>query len=65
MIRDRTLSVSTGHHGTPDLRVVADARGWLRFLAREVSIVRLLVTRAVRLTGPPRLLLAFGKCFPP
>jgi Fe-S-cluster-containing hydrogenase component 2 len=65
VIKHRTLTIGDGHVGTPDLRVSADTRSWLRFLAQEVSIVRLIVTRAVRLKGPPRLLVAFGKCFPP
>ena len=36
----------------------------LRFRNRGVSILRCLVTRQVRLSGPPRLLAAFGRCFP-
>jgi ferredoxin len=64
IIRDGKLSVADGLHGDADLRVTADARSWLRYLAGEISIIRCLVTRAVRLKGPPRLLLAFGKCFP-
>jgi ferredoxin len=64
VIRNRRLTVSEGHIGTPNLRVVADARSWLSFLAGEISILRCLVTGAVRVKGPPRLLAAFGKCFP-
>lgn len=63
-IRDRRLTVTPGHVGKPDLRVRADAKAWLRFLAKEISVFRLLATGALRLKGPPRLLLAFGKCFP-
>jgi hypothetical protein len=36
----------------------------VRFLNKETSILRALVTRGVRLKGSPRLLAAFGKCFP-
>lgn len=64
VIRNRKLTVSRGHIGTANLRVTADARSWLRFLVGEISIVRCLMTGAVRLKGSPRLLVAFGKCFP-
>jgi NAD-dependent dihydropyrimidine dehydrogenase PreA subunit len=63
-IRDRTLTVQEGHVGKPDLHVAIDGTKWMRFLNKEVSLVRLLVTRALRLKGPPRLLAAFGRCFP-
>lgn len=64
MIKDKVLTVSEGHVGPADLSVRADARSWMRLLEREVSIVRLLVMRKVRLKGSARLLVAFGKCFP-
>ena len=64
MIKNRRLSVSDGHVGAPNLRVTADGRSWVRFLNREISILRCLATGAVRLNGSPRLLSAFGKCFP-
>ncbi len=60
VIRDARLKVTEGHGGTPDLRAVADAETWLRFLRHEVSIVRCLLTRAVRLKGVPQLLVAFA-----
>lgn len=63
-IQSGRLRVLDGHVGAPDLRVRADARAWLRFLRREVSIVRLLLARRVRLRGAARLLVAFGRCFP-
>jgi ferredoxin len=64
IIKDRRLQVLDGLQGKADLAVTADGDTWLRFLRKEVSIIRCLVTRAVRLKGSPRLLLAFGKCFP-
>ncbi|GJD96220.1 Epoxyqueuosine reductase [Methylobacterium iners] len=64
IIRDRTLAIRDGHVGTADLRVVADARTWIRFLNHEVSLLRCLATRRLRIKGPPRLLAAFGRCFP-
>jgi epoxyqueuosine reductase QueG len=64
IIKDQRLKVLEGCHGRADLEVIADGGMWVRFLNKEVSIFRCLVTRAVRLKGSPRLLLAFGKCFP-
>lgn len=64
VIRDRTISVAGGHVGRADLAVAMDSRTWLQVLAGERSIVGALLTRRVRLRGPLRLLIAFGKCFP-
>ena len=64
VIRDRTVQVSEGHVGTAALRVTADSQWWLGFLAKERNLLWGLVRRKLRLKGSPRLLLAFGKCFP-
>jgi hypothetical protein len=56
--------VQQGHIGTADLHVMADSRTWLGFLTKERSLVWALVRRKIRLKGSPRLLRAFGKCFP-
>ncbi|MHC4377560.1 MAG: SCP2 sterol-binding domain-containing protein [Planctomycetota bacterium] len=63
-IRDQQLTVRRGHSGEPDLRVTADSRSWIRFLRKERGILPLLLTRKVRLKGPAKLLVAFGRCFP-
>jgi putative sterol carrier protein len=63
-IRDGSLQVQDGHQGEADLRVTADSETWLGFLAKERSRLWALLRRKIRLQGPPRLLLAFGKCFP-
>lgn len=63
-IREQKLTVTPGHHGTPNLRVTADSATWLGFLAKERSLVWSLLRRKVRLKGSPKLLIAFGKCFP-
>jgi Fe-S-cluster-containing hydrogenase component 2 len=63
-IRDRNLHVLEGHVGKPDLQVRADSHTWLKFLAKEEHIAWALVRRRIRLKGSPRLLLAFGRCFP-
>ncbi|NPU64298.1 hypothetical protein HL667_04745 [Bradyrhizobium sp. 83012] len=53
-----------GHVGKADLSITADATNWLRFLAKEISVARLILTRTLKLKGPVRLMAAFGKCFP-
>ncbi len=63
-IRNETLEVQDGHVGRPDIRIVADSRVWLRFLAKEQSLVWALLRGTLRIKGSPRLLMAFGRCFP-
>jgi NAD-dependent dihydropyrimidine dehydrogenase PreA subunit len=64
IIRNQTLQVSEDHRGKADLQVTADSRTWLGFLAKERNLAWALLRRKIRLNGSPRLLLAFGKCFP-
>jgi hypothetical protein len=64
VIRDKAIRVEPGHVGRPDLRIDADSRTWLGFVAKERSLVWALLRRKIRLKGSPRLLMAFGKCFP-
>lgn len=64
VIRDKAIRVADGHEGTPDLRLTADSQTWLGFLAKERSLLWALVRRKIRIKGSPRLLVAFGKCFP-
>jgi putative sterol carrier protein len=64
VIRDGKLTVDEGHIGTPNLRVTADAKTWLGFVAKEKSLIWALLTRRLRMKGPPSLLVKFGKCFP-
>ncbi len=63
-IRDGTLQVQDGHQGDADLRVSADSETWLGFLAKERSLLWALLRRKIRIKGSPKLLVAFGKCFP-
>ncbi|MBY0459154.1 MAG: SCP2 sterol-binding domain-containing protein, partial [Gemmataceae bacterium] len=63
-IRDKTIAVQDGLHGTPDCAVTADADRWLGFLRKERSIVWAILRRKVKVRGPLSLLTAFGKCFP-
>jgi ferredoxin len=64
IIRGQTLSVQEGHIGNADLTVRADSSTWLGFVAKERSLIWALLRRRIRIKGSPRLLLAFGKCFP-
>lgn len=63
-IKDQKIYVTDGIEGTYDLLIKATSRGWLRMLRKETSVVWLLLTLQLRLKGNPRLLAAFGKCFP-
>jgi Fe-S-cluster-containing hydrogenase component 2 len=64
IIRNQTIQVNEGHHGKADLHVTADSGAWLGLLAKERNLAWALLRRKIRLKGSPRLLLAFGKCFP-
>ena len=63
-IKNRTLDIKNGLAGKPDVHVIADAKTWLGFLAKEKSLPLALISRKIRIKGNPRLLLAFGNCFP-
>jgi Fe-S-cluster-containing hydrogenase component 2 len=63
-IRNKTIDVRDGHIGTPNIRVRADSRTWLGVVAKERNLVWALIRRKIRIKGPPKLLVAFGKCFP-
>ncbi len=64
VIRDKSITVEEGHVEKADLRVTADTQTWLGFLAQEKSLVWALLRFKIRLKGSPKLLVAFGKCFP-
>jgi len=63
-IADGTVTVEEGLAGDADLVIDADTDTWLGFLNGERSLLWSLITRRIRLTGPIRLLRAFGRCFP-
>ncbi|QDU36324.1 Epoxyqueuosine reductase [Maioricimonas rarisocia] len=63
-IRERSLEVNRGHVGTADLHVTADSRTWVRFVRGEANLIWALLRRKIRIKGDPRLLKAFGRCFP-
>jgi NAD-dependent dihydropyrimidine dehydrogenase PreA subunit/putative sterol carrier protein len=63
-IRSGRLEVQEGITGKADIRISADSRSWLAMLAKEKSIVSILLRGKIRIKGSPKLLLSFGKCFP-
>jgi Fe-S-cluster-containing hydrogenase component 2 len=63
-IREKRIGVVDGHMGQAQLRITADSQAWLRFIRKEGSLIWALVRGRIRLKGSPRLLMAFGKCFP-
>lgn len=64
VIRDGMIRVHDGHVGASDVRVAADSQTWLGFLAKEHSLVWAIMRGKIRVGGSPKLLLAFGRCFP-
>lgn len=64
IIGDKQLQVKEGHTGQADLQIKADADTWLSFLHKDANLVWALLRRKIRLKGSPKLLLAFGRCFP-
>ncbi len=64
IIQNRTISIKEGHVGKGDFFMEADSETWLKFLKKEKSIVTALLSRKVKIRGAPKLLLAFGRCFP-
>ncbi len=64
VIHEKTLQISDGHTGSANLHITADTETWVRFLRKEANLVWALLRRKIRLQGSPKLLLAFGRCFP-
>jgi len=64
VIQNQKLRVNAGHVGRPDLHVTADSQTWIGFLRKERNVVWALLRGRIRLKGPLKLLVAFGKCFP-
>jgi ferredoxin len=64
VIKDQKMRVEEGHVGQPDLHVTADSQTWIGVLRKEKNVVWALLRRKIRLDGPLKLLVAFGKCFP-
>ena len=63
-ILDKILTVQDGREGRADLHVTADSKTWIKFLAKEINLVKALATRKIKIKGSPKLMMAFAKCFP-
>jgi ferredoxin len=64
VIKDARVDVATGLEGEADVRVTADSATWLKFLAKERSLFRALLTRKIRVRGRLPLMRTFARCFP-
>lgn len=64
VIKDQKIRVQEGLVGIADLHVRADSQTWIGFLRNEKSVIWSILRRKIRLNGPLKLLVAFGKCFP-
>jgi len=64
VIRDKSVAVREGLEGRSDLHVTADSQTWIKFLSKEVNLVKALVTRKIKIKGSPKLMMAFARCFP-
>jgi hypothetical protein len=64
VIAEGAISVAHGLLGKFDLRVRADSKTWFAFLRKDIGLPRALLTLKVKLSGDPRLLRAFARCFP-
>lgn len=62
-IFNQNLEVTNNHSEKPDLVVKADSDSWIKFLNKEISIIRCLLTKKIKVKGPIKLLSSFGNCF--
>ena len=64
IIKNRSVDVHYDHVSRSNIHIIADSNTWLKFLAKEKSILWALLFFKIRIKGSPRLLLNFKKCFP-
>lgn len=58
------IALADGHHGVPNVRIVADSATWLKISNRQIAVPLALATRRLRVRGDIRLLPKFAACFP-
>lgn len=63
LIENGKLEVTDGLNGEADVSVEADAATWLRAINGEISMIRGIVTRKIRVKGPLKKFRFFGSCF--
>jgi ferredoxin len=49
IIREKSLAMREGLEGKPDLHVTADSQTWIKFLAKEINLVKALLTRKIKI----------------
>jgi epoxyqueuosine reductase QueG/putative sterol carrier protein len=64
VIRDQNITVTLGHVGKPDTKIVADSETWVSFLAKEKNLLVALLSRKIKIKGSPLLMKKFAGCFP-
>jgi epoxyqueuosine reductase QueG len=67
VIQDRTIDVRPGLVGSYDAKIIVDSVAWLKYLRRERSLWKLILTGQIKIgpfPGGARLLKAFARCFP-
>lgn len=64
IIKNKSVDVYYKHIEKPNIHIIADSNTWLKFLAKEKSMLWALFFFKIRIKGSPRLLLNFKKCFP-
>jgi putative sterol carrier protein len=63
-IKKQILTVTEGHVGRPDIKIVADSKTWISFLAKEKNLLIALASRKIKIKGSPLLMKKFADCFP-
>ena len=63
-IKDQALESMKGHQGEADLKLIADEKTWLKFLAKEQGLLHAVLSGKLKIKGPPGLMKRFAACFP-
>lgn len=63
IIKNKKVTIETGHKGEPDIHIYADSTTWLKFLHKETHVITALLSRKIKVNGPLQLFKSFGVCF--
>lgn len=63
-IKKQILTVTKGHVGKPDVRIIADSETWMSFLAKEKNLLVAMATRKIKIKSSLLLMKKFAGCFP-
>lgn len=63
-IKDKKIEIQHQLNGKPDVHVIADSETWLKFIGKEIHLLKAILTRKIKVKGNVRLMKSFGKCFP-